>query len=474
MERAGIPTVLIEFADQVAMTKQTALTNGCPNIRFVDSPRVGTGPQRVDAFYANLIKALTDPLTAKEKESGLYEPPPSPRIVFTGSLLDAQDFYESKSELMATGARVLDWTDGLPIIIPTETAVKLMLTGTSHSKDEKIYRYTMNTTTKSIVKSSTPVSFSPMAWTATVEKVAVNAVMAGCKPEYLPVVLAISSSGVSTGTTTFWGEWECISGPIAKEIGLNAGIGGIDPGNKANATIGRTFQLMAANLGGAVVGVNRMTSIGNPLNLGGTCFAENVEGLPEGWIGLNEDYGYKKDQSIAYVNIANMRGGITGAQFAPSSYRGLQGSGTGGMATRLGVEGKPGPHNWLAYLVPGLWANNCTPINFIMIPELAQDLKNYGFGSKQAVKDWVWKSSFIPIKQYKTYGWYDFYTNSGNKIEPTSGKSYKSLPDDYMTPAVGDTPSNSIQIFVSGGAEEVCLQITGLSLGTPYPIDPWK
>lgn len=457
------------------MVKQTALTNGCPNIRVVDAPRVGTGPERVATFIDKIYAALTTPLTSTEKESGTYNPPPDPRICFTGTLLDAQAFYPHVT--VQVQGPIAQWTDGLPIIIPTEAAVKEMLTGTSHAATETIKAYNYNTTTHTYTQSANATVMSPNSWIATVEKVATIAVMAGCRPEYLPAVLAEATTGVSVGTTTFRMYYECVSGPFAKEVGMNSGIGEFDPGNQANATIGRSYQLMAINLGGAITGVNRMLSHGAPGNTGGMCFAENNEALPPGWLGYNEEMGYKNTESVIMCTYTSS--GIGGNEYAPSSYRGLQGAGTGGMAVRLGVVGQPGPHNWLEYYFPALfanWAGFATPgLVWIVIPEMATDLYNYGFKTKQSVYDWLWKESLMPMSQYKTYGWYDFGTSSGTKIELTSGKQFKDLPDDYMVPAYNQLLINSKNCFnmlVAGGQEEEALHLEGGR--TTYPIDPWK
>lgn len=155
---------------------------------------MGTGVQRVAGFWDKMIKALTDPLTAQEKESGRYDPPPPPRVIYEGTILDAQKFFNQTTPIAACGdCPIAKYTDGLPIVVPTEQAVKEMLTGTKHSADEQIYRYSLNSTTKLVQKSSSAQRFVPMQWTATVEKVATIAVMAGCKPEYLPTVLAMST-----------------------------------------------------------------------------------------------------------------------------------------------------------------------------------------------------------------------------------------------------------------------------------------
>ncbi len=474
------------------MLHQTALANGVPRIRYVDVPRSGSGPKRVEAFLATMLKCLTDPLTEEERQSGRYVPPAQPRVMFEGTLQDAQAFYQQTKPILTTGrAPIAKYTDGLPIIIPTEELVEEMLTGTSHKPDEVIALQsarggqdgssrptgTMTNGPDRTRPKGTIVQFTPMNWTATVEKVATIAVMAGCRPEYLPVVLAIAESGCTTATTTHWSQWVCVSGPISKEIGQNIGTGMLDPGNPANSTIGRTYQLMAINLGGAIPGVNRMNAIGSPFNRGGMCFAENLDGLPPGWKGLNEEMGYKKNESVAMV-VCEPAVCCQGSQFAPSAYRGLQGRGYGGMAARLGVEGKVGPHNWMEYLVPGLWANRGdTPMTFLMAPRMAQDLYDYGFKSKQEVLDWIWKKSFLPVEEYRKYGWYDAKTSGGISIEPSSGKRWKDLPDNYMVPALGQKAFDNC-VLVGGGPDEVCLELGGRGFFSGiypiYSIDAWR
>jgi hypothetical protein len=306
---------------------------------------------------------------------------------------------------------------------------------------------------------------------ATVERVAINAVMAGCKPEHLPVVLAIAESGCGTGTTNFPSQAVCLSGPIVKEIGVNTGCGHLGPGSPVNGPIGRAFQMMAINLSGAIPGVNRMGCHGSPLNNGGMCFAENADGLPEGWSGLNEECGYEKNESVVNVML-NIAGGIVGSQFSPGGYRAFQKSGHGGMARRFGVKGIPGPHNWLEYIVPAMWAAREGGFTFVMVPEMAQHLRDCGFKTKDAVYDWLYQQSFVTVKDYKGRSWPDYMgTNGWTAIEKTSGKPWRELPDDYRVPLVDDSFENCI--IVAGGQEEASVQLGG-GRGPTFSIDAWR
>ncbi|GJM39045.1 MAG: hypothetical protein DHS20C19_24120 [Acidimicrobiales bacterium] len=178
------------------------------------------------------------------------------------------------------------WSDGLPVVPPTEARVLRMLEGTTRSPGDIV----------AVVP--------PNLVECTVEKVAVNAVMAGCKPEYLPVVLAaleavctdeFNMHGV-LATTMSVGPIYVVNGPIRREIGMNSGINVLGHGNRANSTIGRAVQLLVRNLGGGQPGgVDRSTQ-GNPGKLG-LCFAEDEEGSY--WTSYAEDRGF--DPSVSTV-----------------------------------------------------------------------------------------------------------------------------------------------------------------------------
>ena len=477
LEKAGIPTVVLDFEDQDELLKETALESGLPNARFIHASRTLPGPEDVDQWIEPLLEGLTKPLTTKEKEKGVYAPP-QPRILFEGTLDEAQAFYQQTRDIpLPVNAPIAVYTDGFPIIVPTEERVKEMLTGTSHKPDEqvvhqsdqKLMQRDNSGLFEMIGKKGTPVQFYPRWWTATVEKVATIAVMAGCKPEHLPVVLAIAESGCPTSTTNFPSQAVCLSGPIVKEIRMNTGCGHLGPGSVVNGPIGRTFQLMALNLGGAVPGINRMGCQGSPLNNGGTCYGENADGLPPGWKGLNEEYGFKKGESM--VMVQQIGGGIVGSQFSPGGYRAFQKSGHGGLARRADVKGTPGPHNWLEYVVPALYASREGGWTFVMVPEMARHLYDYGFKTKDEAYEWLYKASFEPLRDYRNRSWVDIRTNGWMGIEPISGKHWKELSDDYMVPVVPG-PFDSC-IVVAGGQEEASVQLAG-GHGTAYSIDAWR
>ena len=144
------------------------------------------------------------------------------------------------------------------------------------------------------------------------------------------------------------------------------------------------------------------------------------------------------------------------------------------MARRLGVKGVPGPHNWLEYILPGLWSQREGGWTFIMVPTMAQHLYEIGFKSKEEVYEWLYKKSFEPVKDFKLRSGPDVETNGWMGIEKTSGKHWKELDDDYMVPIMEDPFDNCI--IVAGGDEEVSQQMGGREAGANpiYNIDAWR
>ena len=139
-------------------------------------------------------------------------------------------------------------------------------------------------------------------WEFTVEKVAVNAVMAGARPEYFPVILALASSGVSArgSTTSSMAAMAVVNGPIRQELNMNSGIGAMAPYNHANATIGRGYGLLSQNLqGGSIPGDSYMGSQGNGYAYGTVTFAENEERSP--WPPFHVQHGFKTTDSTVSI-----------------------------------------------------------------------------------------------------------------------------------------------------------------------------
>jgi hypothetical protein len=201
------------------------------------------------------------------------------RVRFDGNRLSSRRIELGAIEDDIETAFVRGWTDGLPVVPPTAARVLRMLDGTTRSPGE--------------VVAVIPPDLVP----ATVEKVAINAVMAGCQPEYLPVVLAAVEAACTDTfnmhgllcTTYFSGPVIVVNGPIAAQIGMNSGINCFGQGNRANATIGRALQLVVRNIGGGVPGGIDRATFGSPGKVT-FCFAEDEAGSP--WEPLAVERGF--------------------------------------------------------------------------------------------------------------------------------------------------------------------------------------
>ena len=178
-----------------------------------------------------------------------------------------------------------EWSDGFPVVTPTEKRIARMLTGTARDHDDVIG------------------SIPPAMEVATVRSVAVHALMAGCRPEYLPVVIAATElmlrdefnvNGVQ-GTMHGVAPMMIVNGPYAADIGIHGGNGCMGPGFRANATIGRAIRLILMNLGAGIPGVSSMTIFGMPSRFT-YCLTENMEDHP--WESLSVSKGYSGDENV--------------------------------------------------------------------------------------------------------------------------------------------------------------------------------
>ncbi len=203
------------------------------------------------------------------------------RVRFGSSTLTSRrvDVADAEDEFEAMFDR--GWTDGLPVVPPTEQRVMRMLTGTTRQPTDVV----------AIVP--------PDLVEITVEKVAINAVMAGCKPEYLPWVIAALEAVCNDtfnihgvlATTMPVGPVIVCNGPGTRAIGMNSGMNVFGQGNRANLTIGRAVQLIIRNIGGGRPGEVDRATHGNPGKLS-FCFAEDELGTP--WTTLSESRGISR------------------------------------------------------------------------------------------------------------------------------------------------------------------------------------
>ena len=280
------PISSARFAEYLAMDAR----NHGMNLRFSYAPYPLVGrPREVLRRYAEgndavtgkpimpqIVDALTRPLTEDEKNPKAERGAPRPRLM-------KPDTEESMHQLFLENG----WTDGAPIVLPTEDRVARMLTGTAADPNEVVGRMT--------------VTIHQERLEYTVEKVAVNAVMAGAGPEHLPVILALAASEQPSmpSSTTSFARMAVVNGPIREEIGMNSGLGALSPFNHANTVVGRAWTLMSLNFADARPGETFMGSTGSNLNYNNMTFAENEERSV--WEPFHVRRGFKKEESTVSV-----------------------------------------------------------------------------------------------------------------------------------------------------------------------------
>jgi len=347
----------------------------------------------IDGALEAIISAMTKPLTAEEKSPKPRVPEKPPRLIFKGDLGEVNQFFYRRG-----------WTDGLPIIPPTEEAVKEMLTGTDLPPGKLLG------------------TLQSRNGKVTIEKIAINAVMAGCLPTYMPVLIAgaidlVESEPGFLGFTTFgfstgsWAPFWTINGPIRNEINVNNGSGAFSPGNIANAAIGRAMGLIVKNIGGVRKGVEDMGVMGNPLKYTAV-IAENEEESP--WEPLHVELGYKKEESTVTLSF-------------PQSYY---------QHWPYGSDAQ----NILNSIVDNLPRG--MRYNIVMTPPHAQNLAREGY-SKEKVKEYIVAHKLVPAARMRAAA------NTGTNTRTIEALSGLPSNDTEMVTLIKDP--RFVRIIVGGG-----------------------
>jgi hypothetical protein len=285
LEEMNKPAVALVNKDFTIDAQSAASSKGMPLIRVVaetipcECSVMEDVEAGVTAMMDSFIAALTKPLTAQEKTPKIKELEEPSRIIFKGRLEEVNHFFYNRG-----------WSDGLPVIPPTEEAVAEMLAGTDLAPDHLVAK------------------LEPRLGKATVEKIAINAVMAGALPIYMPLLIAgvqtmaqtgFSTSAVSTGS---WSPFWIVNGPIRKDLRINGSSGALSPGDIANAAIGRAMGLIIKNIGGIRKGIEDMGCLGNPGKYSLFLGENEEESL---WEPMHVEYGFKKEDSTVCVSFPN-------------------------------------------------------------------------------------------------------------------------------------------------------------------------
>ena len=276
IERRGIPSVTVFSTAFASAARKQAAGRGMAELPLVQIPHpMHTAQRSVVAERADaVVNALVERLTSDARESVVTE---------ASGRFDGANDIDDQEMLFARG-----WTDGLPVVFPTAEKVAAMVAASGRNATDLIG----------------PI---PPRWRqATIEKIAINAVLAGCRPEYFPVVLAAIDAlldndcqlyGIQTATNTT-APLLIVNGPIAKEIDINARGNVFGQGARANATIGRAVQLVFRNIGGDIAGETDMATHGQAGKFT-ACIAEAEDDSP--WTPFHVDAGFAVDDSTVTV-----------------------------------------------------------------------------------------------------------------------------------------------------------------------------
>jgi hypothetical protein len=289
-----------------------------------------------------------------------------------------------------------------------------------------------------------PTAFREL-WEFTVEKVAVNAVMAGARPEYLPVLLAALASGMTgrSSSTTSFATIALVNGPIRNEIGMNSGIGAFGPYSHANATIGRAYSMGSANLqGGSVPGETYMGSQGNSYAYS-AAFAENEERSP--WTPFHVQHGYEPTDSTVSLFL-------------------------GGWYTQFGTIRDD---TWQERFRGQLAA--CDPFIGPIValdPLAANKLVEYGFDTREKLVDWLAESSLRPAREYWDNQWMQTLVRPWAVLGQEPFASHlKAEPDE---PVQTFRPQDVSVVVVGGETGGTYKMLAGSLRDSIVKIDDWR
>jgi len=432
--KAKIPTVgasgvnVVKFKDY-----ELQYSNGMP-IRYVAFPFPVAGqPKSVHKSYVEgkdllsgkpmmqaIIDALTKPLTKEEKLTGIPAgAAPEPRLLKADTEANLQRLFKEK-----------EWTDFYPIILPTEERVAAMLKGTSHKPSELVSKMGSRE--------------------LTVEKAAVYAVMAGARPEFFPVILAVLTQAPSFGnSTSSMANMIVVNGPIRKQLAMNSGTDAMGPFNEANSVIGRSFTLAGKIMGDLRLSTGAYSSLGSALQYNNVCFAENEEELPQGWQPLSVEMGYKPTDNVVSIGIG-------------WSYISSVGE----------AQINHPPHMLIRDYMRALSAVG-SAATVVMDPTVATLLKDaHGFKTKAELSNWLSKNVEVTAGSY----WGNGVNSSATTPMALQGlEPYatwrKASADTMIKPF--DKPG-AIRVVVAGGKIQTTWFLTDFRFGRGILIDNWK
>jgi hypothetical protein len=432
----GVPTVALHTHVFEKVVESVNRVHGMPHAprAFVPQPVMGKTAAQLRAYIdgkdplsgrpvmQEVIEGLTQPIDDAGVLSEKLAYAATPRLVEPDSEEGLQQLFLEKN-----------WTDKLPIVLPTAKRVQEMLAHTSHKPDE-------------VVGHMRSTHFRDY-WEYTVEKVAVNAVMAGARPEYFPVILALASTGVTArgSTSSSAAAMVVVNGPIRNEIKMNSGTGAMGPFNHANATIGRAYGLLSQHgQGSSVPGFTYMGSQGNNYAYNNVTFAENEERSP--WTPFHVEQGFKASDSTVSV--------FTGCR---------------STAFTLGVR-ETFWREHVRSMLRGLDAHSQP--TFLLDPITArQFIDRGGFDTKEKLIEWAFENSLMAAKEYWDYQLIQNYILPRATFgeEPYASK-LKAAPDEM----IHMFKPTEIHVIVVGGETNGYWRIMDCNYQKTVSVDKWR
>jgi hypothetical protein len=420
LERRSVPCPVVHFESLTVTADHSVSTVGAP-VRLWGMANPPHRHANSDAAIDRVVADLTTPISVDEQTTGWRVAPRRDRVALRGTLNAVND------EFIRRG-----WSDGLPIIPPTEESVQAMLHGTSLSSDAVVCE-----------------TCRPESRRVTVEMVAINAVMAGALPTYLPVILATASVfgdaqfESMTRSVNSFAFAQLVSGPITREIGMAAGLNALGPGNRANATIGRTLNLMLRTLGDTRIGVNATPAQGSVVSWA-FAFCENEARSP--WTPLHVDLGFGADESTVSILLGGW------AHNGNFYYGDLD-----EVAKTL-----------QSFEVPQTGA-------FVMLSEKRAHLLADEGWTKQAVVDRLHSLATIRLGDFRASGFFPMMRNDILRAGPARSEMW---PEHYLTGHDDDVvpayPPGGIRVVVVGGDVSSTIQAWKLQRHRTTSIDAWR
>ncbi|HUP95626.1 MAG TPA: UGSC family (seleno)protein [Burkholderiales bacterium] len=432
-EEAGIPTSTLVCEGFLGLAAHTSIGQGMPNIPVAMVPG-HTGVQSKEELRRNILEVTMDDIVRNltgETGTQSEESEPGARDVVVRGGFDEVNRYFNEHEL----------ADGLPIVPPTCERVEQFLKWTHRDPDEVL----------GIVL--------PDSRAASIWSIAVNGVMAGCRPEYMPVLIALVEAmvdpyyGVEHSGNTPGGETLIVlNGPIIKALGFNYSQGVMRDGFLPNTSIGRFWRLYLRNVAGFLPHKNDKATFGNTWRV---VVAENEDVAKEiGWPPLSVDMGYAAGDNT--VTISRFTGG--------NHISSISGSTPEEMMPYL-ADAVVRQYSWQIMFTVGQGMGTLRPL-VLLSPLIARTIAGWGW-SKQDLKRYLYDHSRMPAHQYErilrdwtvkpTWNLEEevrlgrvpnvfFESADPQRMVPLVWE-----PDDYMIVVTGDPARNSAYVFAHNG-----------------------